>query len=57
MIVTTLLLEKWEDDIHTPEMGTWEFTGTSQTSKFDYIEVFFISLESYQSVNVKNELA
>jgi hypothetical protein len=33
--VTTLLLEECEDDIHTPEMGTWEPTGTPETSEFD----------------------
>ncbi len=35
-VVATLLLEEWEDDIHTPEMGTWESTGTPKTSKFDF---------------------
>jgi hypothetical protein len=34
-IVATLLLEVWEDDTHTPKMGTWESTGTPETSKFD----------------------
>jgi hypothetical protein len=33
--VATPLLEECEDDIHTPEMGTWESSGTSKTSKFD----------------------
>jgi hypothetical protein len=33
--VATLLLKKWEDDTHTPEMGTWESTGTLETSEFD----------------------
>jgi hypothetical protein len=33
--VATLFLDKWEDDIHTPEMGTWESTGILETSKFD----------------------
>ncbi len=33
--VATLLLEEWEDDTHTPEMGTWESTGTPKTSEFD----------------------
>ncbi len=33
--VTTLLLEEWEDDTHTPEMGTWESTGTPKTLEFD----------------------
>jgi hypothetical protein len=34
--VTTLLLEEWEDDTHTPEMGTWESIGTSKTSEFNF---------------------
>jgi hypothetical protein len=34
-IVATLLLEEWEDDTHTPEIGTWESTGTSEFSEFD----------------------
>jgi hypothetical protein len=33
--VATLVLEECEDDTHTPEMGTWEFTGTPETSEFD----------------------
>jgi hypothetical protein len=33
--VTTLLLEEWEDDIHTSEMGTWEFVRTFKTSEFN----------------------
>jgi hypothetical protein len=33
--VATLLLEEWEDDIHTPEMGTWESSRTSETLEFD----------------------
>jgi hypothetical protein len=33
--VATLLLEEWEDDIHTPKMGTWESTRTFETSKLD----------------------
>jgi hypothetical protein len=33
--VATLLLEEWEDDSHTPEMGTWESVGTPKTSEFD----------------------
>ncbi len=36
IIVTTPLLEKCEDDIHTPEMGTWESSETPKTSEFDY---------------------
>jgi hypothetical protein len=34
-VVATLLLEEWEDDTHTPEMGTWESTGTPETLEFD----------------------
>ncbi len=33
--VTTLLLEECEDDTCTPEMGTWESNGASETSEFD----------------------
>ncbi len=35
MFVTTPLLEKCEDEIHTLKMGTWESTGTFKTSEFD----------------------
>jgi hypothetical protein len=31
-----LTLEEWEDDSHTPKMGTWESTGIPETSKFDF---------------------
>jgi hypothetical protein len=61
--VATPLLKKCEDDTHTPGMGTWESFGTLETSEFDYrgqntrLEAFFISLESYQSVDVENGLA
>jgi hypothetical protein len=34
--VATLLLEEWEDDFHTPEMGTWESVGTPKTSEFNF---------------------
>jgi hypothetical protein len=34
--VATLLLEKWEDDIHTLETGTLESIGTPKTSKFNF---------------------
>jgi hypothetical protein len=34
-IVVTLLLEEWEDDSHTPEMGTWESIGTPKISEFN----------------------
>ncbi len=33
--IATLLLEKWEDDTHTLEMGTWESTGTPEILEFD----------------------
>jgi hypothetical protein len=33
--VATPLLEKCEDETHTPEMGTWESTGTPETSEFN----------------------
>ncbi len=33
--VATLLLEEWEDDIHTLKMGTWESTETPKTSELD----------------------
>jgi hypothetical protein len=35
-IVATLLLERWEDDYHTLEMGTWESAGTIETLEFDF---------------------
>jgi len=44
-------------------MGTWESFGIPETSELNCrgqtlcLEVFFISLESYQSVNVENGLA
>jgi hypothetical protein len=34
--VATLLLEEWEDDSHTPKMGTWESAGTPKILKFDF---------------------
>jgi hypothetical protein len=34
--VVTLLSEEWENDSHTPEMGTWESTGTPKTSNFNF---------------------
>ncbi len=33
--VATPLLEECEDDTHTPEMGTWESSGTPETSELD----------------------
>jgi hypothetical protein len=35
IVVTTPLLEECEDEIHTPEMGTWESMGTPKTSEFN----------------------
>ncbi len=35
MCVATLLLEEWEDDIHTPKMGTWESIETPEILEFD----------------------
>jgi len=34
--VATLLWGKCEDETHTPEIGTWESSGTLETSKFNY---------------------
>jgi hypothetical protein len=34
--VATLLLEEWEDDTHTPKMGTWESTETPKILEFDH---------------------
>ncbi len=34
-IVANLLLEEWEDDTHTLEIGTWESIGTPEISKFN----------------------
>jgi hypothetical protein len=56
------ILRECEDEIHTPEMGTWESSRTAETSEFDYkgqtsrIGVLFISLENYQRVDVENGL-
>jgi hypothetical protein len=35
MCVTTPLLEECEDDTHTFEMGSWESSGTPETSEFN----------------------
>jgi hypothetical protein len=35
MNVATPLLKECEDDTHTPEMGTWESSGTPKTSEFN----------------------
>ncbi len=61
--VATLLLEECEDDIHTPKWGLGspsglpKLLGSIAGVKTPCIEVFFISLKSYQSVDVENELA
>jgi hypothetical protein len=34
--VATPHLEECEDDTHTPEMGTWESSGTLKTLEFNY---------------------
>jgi hypothetical protein len=34
--VTTPFLEECEDDTHTPKMGTWESSETSEISEFDW---------------------
>jgi hypothetical protein len=56
-------LRKCEDETHTPEMGTWKSSGTPEIQnsitrvKTPRIGAFFISLESYQNVNVESGLA
>jgi hypothetical protein len=46
-------LKECEDETHTPKIGTWESSGTLESSEFDYKGQntlhwgFFISLESY----------
>ncbi len=63
LYVITPLLEECEDDIYTPEMGTWESSMTPKTSEFDCrvktprLETFFMSLETYWSLDVENGLA
>jgi hypothetical protein len=54
--VATPLLEECEDDIHTPEMGTWESSRTPKTLRVKTLrlEAFLISLESYRNVDVEN---
>jgi len=53
-------LRKCEDETHTREIGTWESSRTLKTSEFDCRgqntshRSKFISLESYQSVDVEN---
>ncbi len=55
-------LKECEDEIHTPEMGTWESSRTPKLQssiagvKTPRVEAFFISLEIYRSVNVENGL-
>jgi len=52
-------LKECEDETHTPEIGIWESFETPKALEFDcrdktpYIEVLFISLKSYQSVDVE----
>jgi hypothetical protein len=52
-VVATPLLEKCENDTHTLEMGTWEFSGTLKIQsliagvKTLRLKVFLMSLESY----------
>ncbi len=61
--VTTLF---WKSEKMTPSLPKWGLGSLPRLSKFQSsiakvktlcIEQFFISLESYQSVDVKNELA
>jgi hypothetical protein len=54
LYVATPLLEECEDDTHTPKMGTCSRIAGVKTPR---IGVFFISLKSYESVDVENELA
>jgi len=60
--VATPFLEACEDDTHTPEMGTWESSKTPETLEFDFrgktprLDAFFMSLESYWSLDVENGL-
>jgi hypothetical protein len=35
LFITTLLLEEWEDEIHTLKMGTWESIEIFKTSEFN----------------------
>jgi hypothetical protein len=61
--VATPFLEECEDETHTPKMGTGNPPGLSKLQsliagvKTPCLEVFFISLESYQSADVENGLA
>jgi len=56
-------LRECEDETHILKIGTWESFRTLKTLEFDcrvktpHIGAFFISLESYQSVNDENGLA
>jgi hypothetical protein len=58
------ILKECEDETHTPEMGNWEpqrgllkLQNLIARVKTPHIGVFFISLESYQSLHVENGLA
>jgi hypothetical protein len=53
-------LRECEDETHTPEIGTQRIPKISEfdcRGQIPCIRVFFISLESYRSVNVENGLA
>jgi len=56
------ILRECEDEIHTPEIGTWESSGTPETSKFNYRGQntshwgVLYSIGNYQSVDVENGL-
>jgi hypothetical protein len=61
--VATPLLEQCEDDIHTPKMGFGSPLGLPKLQslivgvKTPHLELFFMPLESYWSVDVENGLA
>ncbi len=63
LLVATPLLEECEEDTHTLEMGLGSLPGLSkfQSSmvgvKTLHLETLFISLESYQSLDVDNGFA
>jgi len=56
-------LRECEDETHTPKLGLGsplglpKFQSSIARVKTPHIEMFFISLESYQSVDVENGLA
>jgi hypothetical protein len=55
------ILRKCEDETHTPEMRTWESSGTLKILEFDCtvkkFRIWAFYNESYRSVDVKNGLA